>query len=115
MDFSTYKNFHFIFYKKHLKIKNIETIGWILINTTLVFGIRYLISRIIKSYLKKLTFKSNNISGELIKEKRNLGFSKGNNAGMRYILDKSDYIMLLNNDTLVDKNLTSDLNPCSTH
>lgn len=65
-------------------------------------------SKTIKTYLKKLTFKSNNISGELIKEKENLGFAEGNNRGMKYILDKSDYILLLNNDTIVDKDLIND-------
>lgn len=35
----------------------------------------------------------------------NLGFAGGNNVGLRYILSKNDadYIWLLNNDTLVDK------------
>lgn len=38
----------------------------------------------------------------------NLGFSKGNNVGIRYALGKNaDYVLLLNNDTLVDKNLLS--------
>jgi hypothetical protein len=61
-------------------------------------------AKVLRNYLKKLTFKSNNISGELIREKRNLGFAEGNNEGMKYIYRKSDYIVLLNNDTIVDKN-----------
>jgi GT2 family glycosyltransferase len=37
---------------------------------------------------------------------KNLGFAEGNNIGMKYGLEKNfDYIALLNNDTIVDKNL----------
>lgn len=41
----------------------------------------------------------------LIKNDKNDGFAEGNNIGIRYVLDNldSDYIMLLNNDTVVDK------------
>lgn len=39
----------------------------------------------------------------LIKNKENLGFAEGNNVGIRYALkQKADYVMLLNNDTIVD-------------
>jgi len=38
-----------------------------------------------------------------IKNKENLGFAEGNNVGIRYALKHSaDYVMLLNNDTIVD-------------
>ncbi len=38
----------------------------------------------------------------IIGSKKNLGFAGGNNLGIKYALDhNSDYIMLLNNDTLV--------------
>ncbi|WP_039657096.1 glycosyltransferase family 2 protein [Clostridium tyrobutyricum] len=38
----------------------------------------------------------------IIESKKNLGFAGGNNLGIKYALDHSaDYIMLLNNDTLV--------------
>jgi len=49
-----------------------------------------------KSLLKKII---------LIKNRYNEGFAEGNNIGIRYALDNlnSDYIMLLNNDTVVDK------------
>lgn len=47
---------------------------------------------------------------DLIRNKKNLGFAQGNNVGMRYALKKgADYIMLLNNDTNVDKNLIMEL------
>ncbi|MCP4650145.1 MAG: glycosyltransferase family 2 protein [PVC group bacterium] len=40
---------------------------------------------------------------EIIQNKTNLGFSEGNNVGMRYALKNgADYIFLLNNDTMVD-------------
>ncbi len=43
---------------------------------------------------------------QLIKNKKNLGFSGGNNVGIKYALkNKADYLLLLNNDTLVDKSL----------
>ncbi|WP_238903668.1 glycosyltransferase family 2 protein [Clostridium sp. YIM B02506] len=39
----------------------------------------------------------------LIKSEKNLGFSGGNNIGIKYALQQgADYIMLLNNDTLVE-------------
>jgi GT2 family glycosyltransferase len=40
---------------------------------------------------------------EIIKSKKNLGFAGGNNLGIKYSLDhKADYILLLNNDTIVE-------------
>ncbi|MEN6292102.1 MAG: glycosyltransferase family 2 protein, partial [Methanobacterium sp.] len=41
----------------------------------------------------------------LIKNDINVGFAEGNNIGIRYALNNlnSDYILLLNNDTVVDK------------
>lgn len=37
---------------------------------------------------------------------KNLGYAGGNNVGIRYALDHSaDYVLLLNNDTVVDSNL----------
>lgn len=42
----------------------------------------------------------------IIRNKENLGFAEGNNVGIKDVLkDGADYVMLLNNDTLVDKNL----------
>ncbi len=46
----------------------------------------------------------------LIKNKENLGFAEGNNVGIRYFIGKSfDYILLLNNDTLVESNFLTEL------
>lgn len=39
-----------------------------------------------------------------IKNKENLGYAGGNNVGIQYALEKEqDYILLLNNDTIIDK------------
>ena len=44
----------------------------------------------------------------LIENKTNLGFTGGNNVGMKYALEKdADLLWLLNNDTVVDKNVLS--------
>lgn len=46
----------------------------------------------------------------LIESKDNLGFSGGNNLGIDYaIKHNADFIMLLNNDTIVDEKLVSNL------
>ena len=41
----------------------------------------------------------------LIKNEKNYGFAEGNNSGMRYALKalNPEYVLLLNNDTVVDK------------
>lgn len=40
---------------------------------------------------------------KFIENKENLGFAGGNNIGIKYAIEnKSDYILLLNNDTIVD-------------
>ena len=53
-------------------------------------------------YLDK-DFKSK-IPIKIIKNNFNLGFSEGNNVGLRYSLENgADYVCLLNNDTIVDK------------
>jgi len=47
----------------------------------------------------------------LIKNEKNYGFAEGNNIGMRYALKalNPDYILLLNNDTVVDKGFLDEL------
>ncbi len=47
----------------------------------------------------------------LIKNDKNYGFAEGNNIGIRYALKVLDpeYILLLNNDTIVDKDFLSEL------
>lgn len=46
------------------------------------------------------------ITGKLIKNKENLGFAGGNNIGIRFALKKgADFVLILNNDTVVDRDL----------
>jgi len=47
----------------------------------------------------------------LIKNRKNYGFAEGNNIGIRFALKHfdSDYILLLNNDTVVDKTFLGEL------
>lgn len=50
------------------------------------------------------------ISVTLIEEAENKGFSAGNNIGIRYAITKGfDYFLMLNNDTLVEKNFLDKL------
>lgn len=45
-----------------------------------------------------------------IKNSSNVGFSKGNNVGIRYALEKfADFILVLNNDAVIEKTTLSDL------
>jgi GT2 family glycosyltransferase len=47
---------------------------------------------------------------ELIVNKKNLRFAGGNNVGIEYAVSKNaDYILLINNDTIVDNNFLSEL------
>lgn len=46
----------------------------------------------------------------LIPNSQNLGYTGGNNVGVRYALrNKSDIVLILNNDTIVDRNLLINL------
>jgi GT2 family glycosyltransferase len=46
----------------------------------------------------------------LIANDKNYGFSEGNNIGMRYALERQcDYVLLLNNDTVVDADFLTEL------
>ena len=47
----------------------------------------------------------------IIRNEKNYGFAGGNNAGIRYALDRSspDYVFLLNNDTVVDPDFLDEL------
>src|SRR3989344_420271 len=47
---------------------------------------------------------------KIIRNEKNLGYAGGNNIGITYALAHgADYILVLNNDTIVDKNLVSEL------
>ncbi|MBI5465538.1 glycosyltransferase family 2 protein [Candidatus Gottesmanbacteria bacterium] len=59
---------------------------------------------------EKLKMKNDNVKLKIIENKKNLGFAEGNNVGIRYALKEgADYVMLLNNDTLVEKNMVKEL------
>ena len=46
----------------------------------------------------------------LLENRENLGFTEGSNVGIRYALDHgTDYVLLLNNDTVVDKGFLREL------
>jgi len=51
-----------------------------------------------------------NASLKIILNNNNLGFSGGHNVGINYALSKTaDYVVILNNDTILDKNLVYEL------
>lgn len=51
---------------------------------------------------------------KIISNKQNLGFAEGNNIGIRAAIeDGADYVLLLNNDTVVDVNFLTELVKCS--
>lgn len=62
---------------------------------------------------EKLNLKSESfgeITIEVIKNERNLGFSGGHNVGIRHALKAdADYVVILNNDTYVDENFIVEL------
>lgn len=62
----------------------------------------------------KEVFKTNdkfkNFKLHILNSKTNLGFSGGQNLGIKYALNKkADYVVVLNNDVLIDKNLILEL------
>ncbi len=61
--------------------------------------------------LKKLYSKNPKL--ELIFNKENLGFTRGNNRVIEKLIDKYEYIALLNNDTVVDKQWLESLVKCA--
>lgn len=66
----------------------------------------------LKKYLKENTRTRKSFSWEIIKNKYNLGFVGGNNVGIAKTMTTiktGDFIFLLNNDTVVDKNVFVDL------
>ena len=59
---------------------------------------------------KIMNFKTHKLEFNILTNKKNIGFAGGNNVGIKYSLEKgADYIMLLNNDTVIDKDLISGL------
>lgn len=63
----------------------------------------------IESYIRSKPFFQKNTT-KLIKNNTNFGYCEGNNQGMLWGLKKeADFFLLLNNDTVVDKNLVIEL------
>ena len=59
---------------------------------------------------RKLENAPSNKKLTIIKNEKNYGFAEGNNIGIRYALGKGiDYVLLLNNDTVVDQNFLTEL------
>ena len=60
---------------------------------------------------KKLSYLPSNKKLFILKNDKNYGFAEGNNIAIRQIIkeDNSKYILLLNNDTVVDKNFLNEL------
>lgn len=64
----------------------------------------------ISPYIDNFTRDNKKIKITLIENKENKGFSGGNNVGIRHALkNDADYIMLLNNDTIVANNFIDPL------
>jgi len=63
-----------------------------------------------KTQEKLRGYKLPNMPFKLIRNKENLGFAEGNNIGMRDALKRgTDYVLLMNNDVIVPRNLVVQL------
>ncbi|MCL4417443.1 MAG: glycosyltransferase family 2 protein [Actinobacteria bacterium] len=75
----------------------------------------FLLEVVVVDNASKEVFKANtkdfkNFKLHLLRSEENLGFSGGQNLGIKYALNKkADYIVVLNNDVLIDKNLIVEL------
>ncbi len=84
---------------KKLQISNYE-LEIVVVDNASSDGSQKAVEQIFKTITKK------NVSCKQIRNKANLGFAAGNNVGMRHSLDSgADYLLVLNNDTEVDKGL----------
>lgn len=60
-----------------------------------------------QEFFKKIK-KETPIKAKLIENEKNLGFAGGNNAGIKYSLEKAaDFVLILNNDTSVHRHLVT--------
>lgn len=60
--------------------------------------------------IEKLSLPKYSFPLKILESKKNLGFSGGHNLGIKVALESgADYILILNNDTAVDKNLIKEL------
>ena len=89
-------------------IENLQISGFeleiVVVDNASSDGSQKAVEQIFKKIAKK------NVSCKQIRNKANLGFAAGNNVGMKYALDSgADYLLVLNNDTEVDKGLIKKL------
>lgn len=64
----------------------------------------------LNDFFREYIFKNPNIQINFVENAKNFGFSGGCNIGIRYVLDENcDYVLILNNDTIVDKNFLIEL------
>jgi len=62
------------------------------------------------SVISNFQFPISNFGFKVIQNKENLGFAEGNNVGIRYALENgADYVVILNNDTIVHVDLINEL------
>lgn len=81
-----------------LRLKNIELRVVVVDNGSSDGSVRK-----IKAILRSKSFAGRGI---IIKNEMNLGFAGGNNVGIKYAMEKgADWVTVLNNDTVVDKDL----------
>lgn len=86
-----------------LQISNYE-LEIVVVDNASSDGSQKAVEQIFKKIIKK------NVSCKQIRNTANLGFAAGNNVGMKYALDSgADYLLVLNNDTEVDKGLINRL------
>lgn len=86
-------------------LESVDKINTEGIDTTII-----VIDNASKDVLNKEELKTKNIPVELITNKENLGFAGGHNVGMQYALEHdADYVLLLNNDTEVDRDFMAQL------
>ena len=86
-------------------LQSVDKINTDGIDTTLI-----VIDNASKDPLHNEELKTTNIPVVLITNKENLGFAGGHNVGMQYALDhNADFVLLLNNDTEVNKNFMTEL------
>ena len=62
----------------------------------------------IEKFTSKKDYKNFNLT--ILRNEENLGFSGGHNIGIKYAIQKkADYVVILNNDVIVEKNLIKNL------
>lgn len=72
--------------------------------------IEYSREAILDSHKPQHTASSTNRKLTLIKNEKNYGFAEGNNIGIRYALETdAEYVLILNNDTVVDSKFLREL------